>query len=59
MDPGITAALAAGFAALRRLLCRSVRRRTRLSAIAAIVAFALVHIAGVKLGTRLLTTLSV
>ena len=58
MDPGITAALATGFASyVAATSCRSAAVACGSSAIAAIVAFAVVHIAGVRLGTRLLTTL--
>ena len=59
MDPGITAALATGFASYAAYLVPLGNVGTRLVAIAAIAAFALVHIAGVKLGVRLLTTVSV
>ena len=58
MDPGITAALATGFASYVAVLVPLGTARTRLIAIAAIVAFALVHIAGVRLGARLLNAVS-
>ena len=56
MDPGITAALATGFASYAGVLVPLGSCRSRIVAIAAIVAFALVHIAGVKIGVRLLNT---
>ena len=59
MDPGITAALADGFRELRGLPGADRECGARLVAVAAIVAFAVVHILGVKLGVRLLTTVSV
>jgi APA family basic amino acid/polyamine antiporter len=55
MDPGITAALATGFASYAGYFVQLGATGTRLVAIAAIGAFALVHIAGVKLGMRLMT----
>jgi len=59
MDPGITAALATGFASYAAYFVPMGNVGTRLAAIGAIVAFALVHILGVKLGVRLLSTVSV
>ena len=56
MDPGITAALATGLATLCRVH-RAARRpvRSGSSPSRAIVALALVHVVGVRPGTRLLT----
>jgi APA family basic amino acid/polyamine antiporter len=59
MDPGITAALATGAAAYVGYLVPLGPGSTRLVAIAAIALFALVHIAGVGPGTRVLTLLTV
>jgi APA family basic amino acid/polyamine antiporter len=59
MDPGITAALAAGFAAYAGYILPLGPISTRLLGVAAIVGLALVHIAGVKVGTRLLTALTI
>jgi APA family basic amino acid/polyamine antiporter len=59
MDPGITAALATGFAAYAAYLLPLGPVGMRLAAVAAIGLFAVVHIIGVRAGTRLLTTLSV
>ena len=56
MDPGITAALATGFASYAAVLVPLGHAGSRIVAIAAIVTFALVHIAGVKIGVRLLNT---
>jgi basic amino acid/polyamine antiporter, APA family len=58
MDPGITAALATGFANYANVLVPLGGWSLRLAAIAAIVAFAIVHIAGVKIGARLLNGVS-
>jgi APA family basic amino acid/polyamine antiporter len=58
MDPGITAALATGFANYVDALDPLGDRSLRLVAIAAILTFALVHIAGVKIGARLLNGVS-
>jgi APA family basic amino acid/polyamine antiporter len=58
MDPGITAALAMGFASYVSYLWPVGATAARLVAIAAIVAFAGVHIAGVRVGARLITTVS-
>jgi APA family basic amino acid/polyamine antiporter len=58
MDPGITAALATGFASYAAVLVPLGHAGSRIVAIAAIVTFALVHVAGVKIGVRLLNTVS-
>jgi amino acid transporter len=58
MDPGITAALAMGFASYVAYLTPLGDAGSRLIGIAAIAAFACVHIAGVRLGVRLLTAVS-
>ncbi len=58
MDPGITAALAMGFASYVAYLWPVGATAARLVAIAAIVFFAVVHIAGVRLGSRLITAVS-
>jgi len=58
MDPGITAALATGFASYLAVLTPLGNGALRLTAIAAIVVFALVHITGVRLGARLLNAVS-
>ena len=58
MDPGITAALATGFASYAAALVPLGNASSRLVAIAAIAAFAIVHMLGVRLGARLLTTVS-
>ena len=59
MDPGITAALATGFASYAGYFIALDASGTRLIAIAAIAVFAVVHIVGVKLGMRLITTVTV
>ena len=59
MDPGITAALAAGFASYAGYLVPLGAILTRVLGVAAIAGLALVHIAGVRPGTRLLTALSI
>ena len=59
MDPGITAALATGFASYVAYIVPLGNMATRLVAIGAIVGFAVVHMAGVRLGVRLLTTIAV
>lgn len=59
MDPGITAALATGLAGYVAYLVPLDDVGTRLVAIGAIAAFAVIHIMGVRLGVRLLTTLAV
>ena len=59
MDPGITAALATGFAAYAAYFVTVSQTGTRLMAIGAIAMFALVHIAGVKFGMRLITAVTV
>lgn len=58
MDPGITAALATGFASYVAYVTPMSGTATRVVAIAAIAAFAAVHIAGVRFGVRLLTTIA-
>jgi basic amino acid/polyamine antiporter, APA family len=58
MDPGITAALATGFASYAAYFISLDRAGTRLIAIAAIGVFAAVHIVGVKFGMRLMTTVT-
>jgi len=58
MDPGITAALATGFADYVDALVPLGGRSLRLVAIGAIACFAVVHIAGVKIGARLLNGVS-
>lgn len=58
MDPGITAALAAGFATYVDALVPLGPRSLRLVAIAAVATFAIVHIVGVKIGARLLNGVS-
>ncbi len=59
MDPGITAALAAGLAGYVAYVIPMGDVGMRLVAIAAIATFAAVHIAGVTLGVRLLTAIAV
>ena len=59
MDPGITAALATGFASYVAYLTPMGSVATRGVAIGAIAAFAAVHMAGVRVGMRLLTTIAV
>lgn len=59
MDPGITAALATGFASYVAYIVPIGDTATRLVAIGAIAGFAAVHIAGIRLGVRLLTTIAV
>jgi APA family basic amino acid/polyamine antiporter len=54
MDPGITAALATGLASYVAYLAPIGPGATRLVAVVAIVTFALVHVAGVRIGLRLL-----
>jgi basic amino acid/polyamine antiporter, APA family len=58
MDPGITAALATGFASYAVYFINVGSAGTRLIAISAIAAFALVHILGVKFGMRLITAVT-
>jgi APA family basic amino acid/polyamine antiporter len=58
MDPGITAALAMGFASYAAYVIPVDGAGTRLMAIGAIGAFALVHVAGVKFGMRLITAVT-
>ena len=59
MDPGITAALATGLATYIAYIVPLGGGAQRLVAIGAIVALALVHVVGVRPGTRLLTGLAV
>jgi APA family basic amino acid/polyamine antiporter len=59
MDPGITAALATGLASYIGYIVPLGNVAQRIVGIGAIVALALVHMAGVRPGTRLLTTLAV
>jgi basic amino acid/polyamine antiporter, APA family len=59
MDPGITAALATGLASYIGYIVPLGNVALRVVAIGAILALALVHIAGIRPGTRLLTTLAV
>jgi APA family basic amino acid/polyamine antiporter len=59
MDPGITAALATGFASYAAYIVPLGSVTTRLVGIGAIAGFALIHVAGVRPGARVLTTLSV
>lgn len=58
MDPGITAALATGFASYVSYLLPLGGAARRAVAIAAIAVLALVHVIGVRPGARLLTSLS-
>jgi APA family basic amino acid/polyamine antiporter len=58
MDPGITAALAMGFASYVSYLWPVGATGARVVGIAAILVFALVHVTGVRLGARLLTAVS-
>ena len=58
MDPGITAALATGLASYIGYIVPLGNAAQRIVGIGAIVALALVHMAGVRPGTRLLTTLA-
>jgi len=58
MDPGISAALATGFATYLGYITRLGPIPLRLAGIAAILLLAFVHIAGLKPGTRLLMTLT-
>jgi APA family basic amino acid/polyamine antiporter len=58
MDPGITAALATGAAAYVGFIVPIGPAAARLVAIGAIALFALVHVAGVGPGARLLTTIT-
>jgi APA family basic amino acid/polyamine antiporter len=59
MDPGITAALATGLASYIGYIVPLGNAAQRVVGIGAIVALALVHMAGVRPGTRLLTTLAI
>lgn len=59
MDPGITAALATGLASYVGYIVPLGNAAQRMVAIGSIVALALVHMAGIRPGTRLLTTLAV
>jgi APA family basic amino acid/polyamine antiporter len=58
MDPGITAALATGLASYVGYLIPLDAFGLRLVAVAAIAGCAAVHIAGVRIGVRLLTSIS-
>ncbi|HTV00355.1 MAG TPA: amino acid permease [Luteitalea sp.] len=58
MDPGITAALAAGFATYVAYLVPLTPFAVRLVAVAPIAAFALLHITGVRLGAGVLSTVA-
>jgi APA family basic amino acid/polyamine antiporter len=58
MDPGITAALATGFSHYANVVVPLATGSLRLAAIAAIGVCAIVHIAGVKIGARLLNGVS-
>jgi len=58
MDPGITAALATGFAAYAGSLLPLNSVALRAVAILAIVALAIVHILGLRVGTRIVTALT-
>jgi APA family basic amino acid/polyamine antiporter len=58
MDPGITAALATGFASYAAYLVPLDQTGSRLVAAGAIAVFALVHISGVKFGMRLITAVT-
>jgi APA family basic amino acid/polyamine antiporter len=59
MDPGITAALAMGFASYTGYIVPMSPLAMRLLAVASIMSLALIHVLGVRPGTRLLTTVSV
>ena len=59
MDPGITAALAMGFASYVAYVVPIGSGVMRLVAIAAILGFAAVHMGGVRIGVWLLTSVSV
>ena len=59
MDPGITAALAMGFASYVAYVAPIGSGAMRLVAIAAILGFAAVHMSGVRVGVRVLTIVSV
>jgi basic amino acid/polyamine antiporter, APA family len=59
MDPGITAALATGLAAYISYIVPLSGIAQRAVAITAILTLAVVHVAGVRPGTRLLTTVAV
>lgn len=58
MDPGITAALATGLASYVGYIVPLGPVALRLVGVSAILSLALVHIAGVRPGTRMLTTLA-
>ena len=58
MDPGITAALATGFASYASYFATFGPAAARLVAFGVIGAFSIVHILGVTFGTRLLTTVT-
>jgi basic amino acid/polyamine antiporter, APA family len=59
MDPGITAALATGFAAYTGAIVPLNTMAVRGVAILAIVVLAVVHILGLRIGTRIVTALTV
>jgi len=59
MDPGITAALATGFASYAAYLVPLGPLDVRLVAVGAIAAFASVHVIGVRPGARVLTAIAV
>jgi APA family basic amino acid/polyamine antiporter len=59
MDPGITAALAMGFAAYLGYLVPMSPPGLKVAGVAAIVAGALVNVAGARLGARVITALAV
>jgi basic amino acid/polyamine antiporter, APA family len=59
MDPGITAALAVGFASYAGSIVPMGSAALRIVAVSAIAALALVHMAGVRPGTTLLAVLAV
>jgi APA family basic amino acid/polyamine antiporter len=59
MDPGITAALATGFAAYAAYLVPMSDVATRLTAIAAIIGFMVLHVGGVRIGIRVLSAIAV
>jgi APA family basic amino acid/polyamine antiporter len=58
MDPGITAALATGFASYAAYLVPMSPTGQRAAAVGAIAAFAAVHVTGVRIGTRLLAAMA-
>lgn len=58
MDPGITAALATGFAAYVAYLVPMGDAARRLTGIAAIAGFVLLHVTGVRIGMRVLSAIA-